>query len=307
MRWLRVWRQGRVWHAESDSAYLGTWGRGDAPGYPRDVLTEVAEGHGVLIHPVNVTVSEDGDEAWWIGHLPIPPDGYYLIYRSADWEAIRVRDGRVVSTSSAAVHGTHAAAGDDLAPSDADQEIAGPVADAVAISAGYLPWQDVRVYRRASWLGAIEEDYRDAQGRWTGIDWTTDHGQWGWDIGGYSASDLRSLAEKFEAGGEIPLRWGPVNRLGTLIALDEATLRQIVSRELREAAEYADQVATDAAAAEEAGQEAIESVRQGDLDEALRHAERACRIEARYGDCPVWGGLRDAIRQAIEERDAADV
>ena len=310
MRWLRVWRDGQGWwHAETES-WLVLLGTDDAQ--PRDVSIRVAEEHGVSVHPVNVTVSEDGDEAWWIGHLPTPPDGDYLLYpEGSDWEAIRVRDGRVVTTSSAAVRGTHAAAGDDLAdlaPSDADQEIAGPVADAVAISAGYLPWQDVRVYRRASWLGAIEAAYRDAQVRWTGLDWTTDHGPWQVDLDGLDADRLREIADRVAAGGEEEedLAYLP-DRIAYLPDRIWSGDRAEIAEWLRDAAEYLDQVATDAAEAEEAGQEAIESVRQGDLDEALRHAERACRIEARYGDCPVWGGLRDAIRQAIEERDAADV
>ena len=150
MRWLRVWQDGRVWRGETESEWLGIVGT-DPDTSPRDLLVRVAQEHGVAIHPVNVTVSEDGDEAWWIGHQPTPPDGDYFLYpEGSGWEAVRIRDGRVTATSSAAIHATHAAAGDglaDLAPSDGDQEIVGPVEDAIKMAAGYLPWHMVRVYR----------------------------------------------------------------------------------------------------------------------------------------------------------------
>ena len=153
----------------------------------------------------------------------------------------------------------------------------------------------------------IMQAYQEARGKWTGITWTTDEGPWGWDLEGYSAEQLKTLAEKFEAGAEIPFRWGPSDNLGTLIDTDEQTLRDIVATELRNGAEYVAQVAADAAAAEEAAKAAIQAVRKGDLDTALQHAEYACGIEGQYGDCPVWRGLRSAIEQAIEERDEAEV
>lgn len=164
-----------------------------------------------------------------------------------------------------------------------------------------------RAVQRAVCADPIEAAYRDSQGRWAGVDWTTDYGPWGWDLDGYSAQDLETLAKEFKATGEIPFEWGPSDNLGTLIDTEDETLRQIVLEELRDAADYLDSVASDAAAAEEAGAEAIAAVRKGDLDTALQHAEYACGIEGQYGDCPVWRGLRSAIEQAIEERDEAEV
>ena len=159
----------------------------------------------------------------------------------------------------------------------------------------------------AVWTSPIEAAYRDAQVRWTGLDWTTDHGPWQVDLDGLDADRLREIADRVAAGGEEEedLAYLP-DRIAYLPDRIWLRDRAEIAEWLRDAAEYLDEVVSDAAAAEEAGEEAIEAVRRGDLDAALEHAENACGFESQYGDCPVWGGLRDAIRQAIEEREEAE-
>ena len=158
-----------------------------------------------------------------------------------------------------------------------------------------------RVIDAAVWTDPIETTYEDCQGGWAGVDWTCPHGPWEVDLDGKDADELRAIADRVAAGEETE-----EDRQHLPERVWSGDRADIVDW-LRDAADYLDDVAASATSAEEAGEEAIEAVRQGDLDAALEHAERACRIERQYGDCPVWGTLRSAIEQAIEDRDEADV
>lgn len=56
-----------------------------------------------------------------------------------------------------------------------------------------------------------------------------------------------------------------------------------------------------AAKAERLAAEAISEYRLGNLDEALRYAERVADEEATWGDNPTWRPFRDAVRDAVRE------
>ena len=153
-----------------------------------------------------------------------------------------------------------------------------------------------------STVDIIDRVYQECQGAWIGLDWTTDYGPWGWDLNGYTGEKLRALAADFKAGKDIPLDWGREDKFGNEIAADDNALRQIVLEELDDAAEFIDQVTSDAGAAAEAAAEAMKAIHNGDLNAALEFAEYACWVESQYGDCPVWGPFRSAIKTAIEEQ-----
>lgn len=66
---------------------------------------------------------------------------------------------------------------------------------------------------------------------------------------------------------------------------------------------YLDKVKDDAAEAQSEADSAIEAAREGNLGLALDHAQRACNIEANYGDCPTWRAFRDAIEEAMDDAE----
>jgi hypothetical protein len=55
-------------------------------------------------------------------------------------------------------------------------------------------------------------------------------------------------------------------------------------------------VAAQAAIAETSAAEAMRSVRAGERNSALNHADHAARTERAFGDAPTWGPFADAVR-----------
>lgn len=64
------------------------------------------------------------------------------------------------------------------------------------------------------------------------------------------------------------------------------------------AAQWLEEIESDAAWAEAQAQEAVAAAEQGEWDSALRHACQACHIESGYNDCRPWTHLRQVIEEA---------
>lgn len=173
-------------------------------------------------------------------------------------------------------------------------------------------------------ITAAREAYEEATGQWTGCDWATDHGATKLDLDGTTPEEARKSAAKWATvvmagwigGVSRWMRWPEtpddcdldeadfrelVAAMGTLETENGAEAAQQLSADYDSAAEWLDECEGNAEAAEDEARQAIEALDADDLDEALFHAHRACRIEEEYGDCPTWRAFRAAMEAATAE------
>lgn len=64
---------------------------------------------------------------------------------------------------------------------------------------------------------------------------------------------------------------------------------------------YRVKVQASARAAQDLADDAIQALGEGRYEDALDAAEAAADEEGQWGDCPVWGQLRDAIQEFLDE------
>lgn len=157
------------------------------------------------------------------------------------------------------------------------------------------------------------EEYDAQSYGWTRCEWTTEHGSTMLDLDGCDPSALRQVADALEQGedcdGPIPRpidweEWAGL-RQGESADLDDDEIdrmrceyREAWIDDLRTGADWLENVAKDAAEAEQLAAEAVDALEDGDIGRAAELIARACSIEAEYGDCPTWQSLRDLIDEA---------
>jgi hypothetical protein len=119
---------------------------------------------------------------------------------------------------------------------------------------------------------AIEREYRQAAGKWTGCDWPTEFGKTGLNLNGLKA--LQALLLARATSGSERADWHAA--VAWLTGIEQ-----------------------DAQEAESKAGQAMALARSGQLQEALAHAQRACAVEAKHHRRLVWQPLREAIEAAL--------
>lgn len=146
---------------------------------------------------------------------------------------------------------------------------------------------------------AVEKAFEDADGEWTGLDWTSSHGVFQIDIDGMDADDLRSAAKELRKDGETDHLYYK-SFVRDSVANDLPVNKERCADEMESAATFISDVETSAAQAQEWAEEAIKEFCKGNYKAALKAAEYACSLESEYGDCPTWRQLRDAIEAFMD-------
>lgn len=118
---------------------------------------------------------------------------------------------------------------------------------------------------------AVARAYDGARGAWTGCDWPTSFGDTGLDLNGMTSQQALLMA-RATAGLE--------------------------AADWREAVHWLRLVEVDAEAAEAEARWAIDAAGAGDLAAAVRSAQAACDLEARYHPRPVWAELKELLEAA---------
>jgi len=170
--------------------------------------------------------------------------------------------------------------------------------------------------------------YEEARASWSGCNWPTHYGGLGLDLKDLSSADAhraanrwRAIAANAEAGEEVTaeeeavlvdmalhlrLRRAVVSMGGIspgLLRVCKRSTRGLcaesLAREWDLAAEWLADIELDARWAEHEGQEAVSAAEDGDWDQALAHARKACSIESAFG-APrgPWEHLEGAIEHA---------
>lgn len=138
-------------------------------------------------------------------------------------------------------------------------------------------------------LEEIRKEYENAQGNWTGCDWTTDHGRCKLDLDG-KRSDT----------------YAPIYKRPNMLDLVEADVetegehRQIWEGDVQTARGYLFEIENDAATAEKEAKKAMQNIERGEYGDAAEHAHRAAKIESYYGDSPTWGRFADMCEELEE-------
>jgi hypothetical protein len=169
--------------------------------------------------------------------------------------------------------------------------------------------------------------YEEAHGRWSGCSWPTHYGSLGLDLDGVSSSQAhqaagrwRAIAADEVAGDEVTageesslvdmalhLRLGRgvvclgEGREGGLRVCGGPAVRfcaEVLAREWEFAADWLEEIESDARWAEEEAQEAVRAAEDGDWVPAVGHARQACSIESGYDDPRPWVRLRREIERA---------
>ena len=118
---------------------------------------------------------------------------------------------------------------------------------------------------------AVRESFDRSRGQWTGCDWPTNFGHSGLDLNGMT-SHQAVLMSRATAGAE--------------------------AADWREAVGWLSLVEADAETAEEAARWAVQHACRGDMASALREAQAAVQLEARYHAVPVWSELLRVIEES---------
>lgn len=152
---------------------------------------------------------------------------------------------------------------------------------------------------RVKRLAAVCEAFAKAEGKWSGVDWRTDFGQSGLDLEGLDdGQELRRWSVSIDQGHDVG-DGCPEPTSGLNESLPLGWRGQWV-RDLVDAADWVDEVATSAAAAESAAQEAVEAFAARDFGVASDLARRASDLERQFGTDRVWGAFRRAIEGGAE-------
>jgi hypothetical protein len=123
-------------------------------------------------------------------------------------------------------------------------------------------------------VGRFSGAYQQASGTWRGCDWPTRFSRSTLDLNGLKAAQAMLMA-RATSGGE--------------------------GADWRAAAHWLTEVEQDAMKAEEEARTAATLADEGELDEALTHARRACTLESKYHGHLVWQPLCDCIEAAQTE------
>jgi hypothetical protein len=166
--------------------------------------------------------------------------------------------------------------------------------------------------------------YEDARASWSGCNWPTHYGSLGLDLKDLTSADAyrtagrwRAIVANAEAGEEftpseeaalvnmalhLRLRREVVS-FGRLLRVCKGSTRRFcaesLAREWELAAEWLADIELDALWAEHEGQAAVSAAEDGDWDQALTHARKACSIESAFGaPSGPWEHLEEAIERA---------
>jgi hypothetical protein len=166
--------------------------------------------------------------------------------------------------------------------------------------------------------------YEEARASWSGCNWATHYGSLGLDLKDLTSADAhraagvwRAIAANAEAGDEftateeaalvdmalhLRLRRAVVAFDGVLRVCKGSARRfcaESLAREWELASEWLADIELDAMWAEHEGQEAVIAAEDGDWEQALAHAHKACSIESAFG-APrgPWEHLEEAIEHA---------
>ena len=169
--------------------------------------------------------------------------------------------------------------------------------------------------------------YEEAHGRWSGCNWPTHYGSLGLDLHGVSSSRAHKAADRWRAiatdegaGDEVTageegglvdtalhLRLGRRvvcpggGREGGLLVCGSPAVRfcaEVLAREWAFAADWLEEIESDARWAEGEAREAVRAAEDGDWGHALGHARQACSIESGYEDPRPWAQLKRVIEGA---------
>jgi hypothetical protein len=169
--------------------------------------------------------------------------------------------------------------------------------------------------------------YAEAQGHWSGCNWPTHFGSLGLDLDGVSSSQAHQAADRWRAvatdevaGDEVTvgeesslvdmalhLRLGRgvvclgAGRDGGLLVCGGPAVHfcaEVLASEWEFAADWLEEIESDARWAEGEAQEAVRAAEDGDWGLALGHARQACSIESGYDDPRPWERLKRAIEGA---------
>lgn len=160
--------------------------------------------------------------------------------------------------------------------------------------------------REEARLDAVREEFRAADGSWTGCDWAQPFA-WEYryhaDADDMDTTDLEGSIDADGLDGDEDAEEMVAEEMPDTEGMDEEQieeLRAAIRAAVESALEYASQCSSDATAAQELAAGALEAAEAGSWAEALELADEACRIESTYGDCPTWRAFRDAIREAAD-------
>ncbi len=175
----------------------------------------------------------------------------------------------------------------------------------------------------------VQATYEEAAEQRAGGRWLPHFGGLGLDLSGFSSRRARRVAECWRrvaackagaptvrAGGEaslvnVALHLGldrSVARLGEdqgrrVRVCGEPARRfcaEALAREWAFAAEWLDEVESDARWAADEAREAVRAAEAGDWGPATRHAHQACSIESAHEGPRLWGRLERAIEEAAQ-------
>ncbi|MBD3263450.1 hypothetical protein GF374_03670 [Candidatus Woesearchaeota archaeon] len=156
-------------------------------------------------------------------------------------------------------------------------------------------------------INELRELAAAAASRWTGCDWTTDEGRTGLDLDDANGAALRRAAEALDEGWDDDLMPVAPSRGPDELGCDLADWREAYIDDLRDAADWLERVAEDAAGAAAAADEIMAQIERGELRELAYHGS-PCSIEAEYGACPAWRAWQNAAEEylaALGEDDDA--
>jgi hypothetical protein len=123
-----------------------------------------------------------------------------------------------------------------------------------------------------------ERAFLQASGKWGGCDWPVQFGKLGLNLRGLESRHADLMARA--TSGEESTEW-------------------------RRAAKWLARIEQDARQAEDYARAAVE-LTDKQLDEAVRSAEQACYLEAKYHDHLVWQPLRDLLDRLWHESPRED-
>jgi len=180
-------------------------------------------------------------------------------------------------------------------------------------------------------LKQIKEKILQTNGIWTGCYWTVDEGKYILDLDGTTHKEAKDILERwneivdtimysnnkeknpnlsdneldtiFEGSLRFSFDWEALDYKERLF-IQEISLE--IANEWEAAMDWLESVENNAGTAEELANKAVEKLEDGDLEGAYDLAEEASDIEYEYGDDPIWGWLRFAIEEYMEENKDND-
>jgi hypothetical protein len=169
--------------------------------------------------------------------------------------------------------------------------------------------------------------YGEGECQWTGCNWPTHYGSLGLDLNGRAASEAHKAANHWCAIAADEIADGVITtgeedslvqmaehlRLRRAVAYNgenqerhlevrgksaRLLCAETLAREWGFAADWLEEIESDAGWAEEEAQEAVAAAENGDWQCALGHARQACSIESWYDAPRPWTHLKRVIEEA---------